>query len=152
MIAEREQDWFATSKRFGLVNGVAVTFLLVLNSKADPVGEAPHLFGFPEQSRLFGEALQISLVGTGEIPTDEFVFAGLHDDANLFDTGRVEFEQMIMEQRPRNAVRTDDGKKFFFDGVRRREVPGAEAGNRDDGFANGAAHNADRFQPAAPKL
>ena len=152
MIAENEQNRFAAGKGFGLVHGVAVTFLLVLDSETHPVGESAHFFGFPEQGRLFGEAFQIILVGTGKIPANEFVFARLDDDANFFNAGRIEFDEVVMKQCPRNAVEADNREEFFFYGVRRREVPGAQPSNRNDGLANGVAHNADRFQPAAPKL
>ena len=48
----------------------------------------------------------------------------------------VEFEQVIMKQRAGDAVWADDGKQFLLHRVRRREMPRAESGDGDDGFAD----------------
>ena len=77
---------------------------------------------------------------------------GRRDTFEVNETGRVEFEQMVVKQRPRDAVRPDDREEFLFHRVRSREVPRAQSGNGNDGFADDAFHTFDRFQPAAPKL
>ena len=131
---------------------VTVALLLVLDGETHAVGEPAHLFGFAEECRLFFKAPEILTIRSVQVPAHEFVFAGLDDDANLLDAGGVEFEEVVMKQGARNAVRADDREEFLFHGMGRREVPRAQPGNGDDGFANGAVHTVDRFQPAAPKL
>jgi hypothetical protein len=38
----------------------------------------------------------------------------LDDDADLLDAGAVELDQVIVKQRARDAVRSDDGKQFLL--------------------------------------
>jgi len=64
-----------------------------------------------------------------------------------------------MEQRAGDAIGPDHRVQLLFDRVRRREMPGAEAGDGDDGFADGVfflagdgVHAGDSRQPLAPKM
>jgi hypothetical protein len=57
----------------------------------------------------------------------------LDDNANLFDAGRLQSEEMIVKQSPSDSVGPDDREQLLLHRVRCREVSGAEPGNRDDG-------------------
>src|SRR5690606_5558260 len=61
---------------------------------------------------------------------------GLHDDADLLDPGRFHLQQVIVQQRARDAVGTDDREQLLLHRVRRREMARAKAGGGDDTFAD----------------
>ena len=139
MIAEAEQHHFTRRKVSRLENRVAVAFLLVLHGEGNALGKAAHLFRLAEQRGIFFEPLEVIVVRAAQITLHHFILARLGDDADFLDAGGFEFQQMIMKQRPGDAVRADDGEHFLLHRVRRGKVPRAEAGDGDDGFANGGA-------------
>ncbi len=105
MVAKHKQDHFARREIFRLINRVAVTFLLALHGKTDAPLETAHLFRLAQQRRIFLQPLQVIIVRPAQIMPHHFILARLDDDANLLDAGGFEFQQVIMKQRARNAVR-----------------------------------------------
>ena len=57
MVAQAEQHEFAAGKIFGLINRVAVAFLLLLHGKGYAPGKVSHLFRFAQQRGMFFQAL-----------------------------------------------------------------------------------------------
>ena len=137
MVAEAEQHQFAAGKFFGLINRVAITLLLRLHGKGHASGKFSHLLRLAQQRGMLLQPFQVIAVRSAQVGAHHFVLAGLDDDADFLDACRVEFEQVIMEQRAGNSVGPDHRKHFLFHRVRRREMPCAKSGDRNDGFADG---------------
>ena len=154
MIAKTEQHHFAGGERLGLVDRVAVPFLLVLNRKLHARRQIAHLLGLGEQGGIFHQPLEIFRIRAGKIVADRLLVARLDDDADLLDARGDEIDQVIMNQRPRNSVRADDREQFLLHRMRGRKMPRPQSRGGNDGFANaklfagfhfGANHTAGRF-------
>ena len=136
MVAKAEQNHFAIRKRFRLKYRVTVALLFALHGESDALGKFFHLRRLVQQRGIFFKSLQIIGIWSAQIIFHGRVLAGLDDNANFFNARRIEFQQMIMKQRPRDTVRPHHGEQFLLHRVRRRKMPGAESGDGDDGFAN----------------
>ena len=123
MIAEAEEDHLVAGKLSGLIDRVAIPFLVALDGELHAQLKLAHLLGLGAQGGIFLQPLEIRVIRPGEVIADGFLVAGLDDDADLLDPGVDELDQVIMNQGPGDSIRPDDGLDFQrHAGVARFEI------------------------------